>query len=86
MSAATAIQQFIADELLQSGGEAVGPDDELIISGLIDSLMVMRLIHFIDETFGVEISATEVVPENFSTINVIAALVARKSAARSNAG
>ena len=57
---------------------AVGPDEGLLDSGLIDSAGIFDLVAFIESTFGVEVSDEEIVPEHFDTLRAIAALVESK--------
>lgn len=67
------LTRYVADELLaSSNGLALTADDNLLTSGLIDSLGIMRLITYIEEQFGVEVLPEDVTIDNFRTINVIA--------------
>jgi acyl carrier protein len=70
------IQRFIDDRLLEgpAGGD---PLDQ----GLLDSLALEQLIAFLEEHFGIAFSDEELVPENFETVPLLAALVNRKSGA-----
>lgn len=52
--------------------------DSLIDAGLLDSLGIMRVVSFCEETFGIEFSDFEVVPENFETVTAIAKLIDSK--------
>ncbi len=70
------ISNFVERDLLS--GLRVQPDQDLIGSGLLDSLMVMRLIQAIEEELSVEIDGDDIVPRNFRTIRTIEALVERK--------
>lgn len=73
------IQTFVERELLS--GRTVGPDDDLLLSGLVDSLGVMRLVAFIEQTFGFKVHAREVKLANFATLSSIVAYVETRSAA-----
>lgn len=67
------LQAYIQSHLLSlpnAGG--VGYDDDLLLSGLLDSLGVIRLLAFIQEAFGIAVPAEDVVIEHFATINAIA--------------
>lgn len=81
------LTQFITQELLdEPDGAELAPDDNLLLSGLIDSLGVMRLVNFIEETFQVEVQPEDVTIENFRTINVIADYLQRRSTERAQRG
>ncbi len=73
------LRTFIEAKLL-SGGQAAGVayGDDLLLSGLINSLDVMRLVTFTAETFQIDIPAEDVVIENFQTIDAIVDYVASR--------
>ena len=55
-------------------------DLPLISGGILDSIATLKLIMFIEETFGVTLEAHEADKEHLNTINQIADLIsARKS-------
>jgi acyl carrier protein len=64
--------------MVADGGVSLSWDDSLIKSGIVDSLGILRLVAFIEENFSVMVDDTEVVPENFETINAMSSLVERK--------
>lgn len=43
-------------------------DDDLLLTGLVDSLGVMRLVAYIEDTFAVSVHPGDVTIENFRTI------------------
>ena len=51
--------------------------DDLIDSGLLNSLDIMGLISDLEDAFDIEISMEEVIPENFNSAEAIYALVTR---------
>jgi len=53
-------------------------DEPLIESGIIDSLGVLKILAFLDETFGVDLSSDQIKLENFKTVSLICALVDRQ--------
>lgn len=50
-------------------------DTDLLAAGLLDSFDIVNLVSRLEETFGVEIDPTDIVPENFRTISAIAVLM-----------
>ena len=73
------IEKFVVEELMVGArGTRLDPDSSLIVSGVIDSLALLRLITFIEEKFGVTVEDEEVVPENFETINIIKGMIESK--------
>ena len=70
MDTKEALKQYIAEELLNNSVN-VKEDDNLLRDGMVDSLGMVRLVAFIEETFEVEIPPEDLIIENFGTINVI---------------
>ena len=56
-------------------------DHDLLVSGLVDSMGVMEIIGFVEETFGVVVEDDEIVPENFRSLRAMSDYVAAKQAA-----
>jgi acyl carrier protein len=50
----------------------------LIGGGILDSLATVRLVSWLEETYGIEIQAHEVSADNLDNIELIAELVKRK--------
>jgi acyl carrier protein len=72
------IRNFIENEILQQTlSVPLGDNDQLVETGIIDSLGVMTLLSFLEEKFSIQIPGDDLVPENFSSISTIAALVER---------
>jgi len=55
-------------------------DRVLFTNGLVDSFGVLRLIAFLEETFGVTIDTNEQELKDFDTLNKIVALLAARGA------
>lgn len=54
--------------------------DELVDDGILDSLTVVSLIGTLSMEYGIEIPYEEIVPENFNSIDAMAAMVQRLQA------
>lgn len=72
------LKSYLDEELAGRVDHTVSVDEPLLDSGLIDSTGIFELIAFIEETFQVQIPDEEVVPENFQTIEALAAFVGSK--------
>ena len=53
-------------------------DDSLTKLGLIDSIGVLELIAFLEQTFDITIKDDETVPDNLDSLGRIAAFIQRK--------
>lgn len=75
------IRQYLAENFLfSSNGFNLGDDASLLEEGIVDSTGVLELVLFVEETYNVEVADDEIVPENFDTVNNLAAYVGRKMA------
>jgi len=73
------LKEFIMTEISPDLNLAQLDDNEpLIESGIIDSLGVLKILAFLDETFGVDLSSDQIKLENFKTVSLICALVDRQ--------
>ena len=69
------IKEFIMTEVSPDLHlERIGDDEPLIESGIVDSLGMLKILAFLDETFGVDLGG-EIRPENFKNVRTICALV-----------
>ena len=76
------LRAFIAEELFYGPDQgALANDQPLQESGVIDSMGMLRLVTFIEETFGIEVLDGEVVPEHFATLGGIISFIERKRSA-----
>lgn len=64
------LQRFIVEELLLGDGE-VTEDEDILTTGLVDSIGIVRLLGFIEDELGVAIPPEDVTLENFLSVNAI---------------
>ena len=75
----SSVRSFIVDTyLFGEGGDTFTDDDSLLDKGLLDSTGVLELVTFLEEQFSVRAADADLMPENFDSINRIAAFVQRK--------
>ena len=79
MSTKESIRNYVLSELVTDKQHTTLSDtDQLIESGIIDSLGIMKLIGFLEENLSVQIDDMELIPENFASIESITELVDKK--------
>lgn len=61
-------------------GKAVGVDDSLLDSGLLDSIGIFEVATFLESAFGITVEDEAIIPEHFETVALIANFVNRKKA------
>jgi acyl carrier protein len=54
-------------------------NDPLLVNGIIDSLGILEIIGYLEKEFKISVADEELVPENFDTIESIAAFVQQKN-------
>ena len=73
------IRHFIVETFLFDADEAaLGDDESLLDSGIIDSTGVLELVAFVEEEFDIEVKDDELVPENLDSISKLAAFIEKK--------
>ena len=75
------VKQYILNTFLPGEDPSELTDDlPLISGGILDSIATLKLIMFIEETFGVTLEAHEADKEHLNTINQIADLISERQA------
>jgi len=76
------IKDFILTSFLPGEDPAALTDDYPLISGgILDSIATLKLIMFLEDTFGIAVQAHEADKEHLDSLNMIAHLVESKRAA-----
>jgi len=74
------IREYIHESAKYAGVTGLTDDTSLIEAGVIDSLQLVRVVSFLEDTFGVSVADEEIVPKNFESINGMEKLVMDKRA------
>jgi acyl carrier protein len=59
-------------------GEPVEPDADLLLTGLVDSIGVVRIVTWMEDHLDIEIDPVDVVLENFQTVELMVAFAQRR--------
>lgn len=65
---AATLLAFVSDEIAD---EPVGADTDLLLTGLVDSLGVVRIVQWIEQQLDTRIDAGDVVLEHFRTVDAM---------------
>lgn len=68
------IENFVLSEQL----DELGFDESFLENGVVDSTGILELVFFVEDQFGIQIDTSEVLPENFDTVNCLASFIRRK--------
>jgi acyl carrier protein len=73
-----AIRSYIVKQFPVARKESLKDDTQLLTSGIVDSLGMLDLVRFLEESYMIQISDEELTPENFASIACLASFVESK--------
>ncbi len=76
----SALRSFLANDTADAV-DALGVDDDLFESGVLDSFQLVSLIAFIDDEFDLSLDFDDLTEENLGTLSAIRDLIVHKRAA-----
>lgn len=62
---------YIKQDLLKGRLANLNADDDLLDSGILNSLGILQLVSFIDERLGIQVPDEEVIYENFNSVSAL---------------
>ncbi len=75
------IHEYIVMNFLYDGGEnALDDDTPLLERGIIDATGILEVALFVEDTYGIQVSQDDLVPEKFDSVRTIAAFVVEQIA------
>ena len=78
MDIKTGVRDFLYEDHLKDEFDSLNDDDSLLEKGIIDSVKMLDLISFLEESFNVEVDDDDLFPENFDSLNAIEKYVGKK--------
>ena len=76
------VRAFIVENFLFGTEQEFCSHDSLLQNGLVDSTGILELVQFIEQTYDLQISDDEMVPENLDSLHNVATFVVSKGVAR----
>lgn len=74
-----AVNEYISKEAVTNADLLpLGNNAELIESGILDSVSLLKLVLFLEQRFGISVGMEEVIPRNFDTVEKICGFVRSK--------
>lgn len=67
------IFDYVTTQLNPKASVDFDPEMNLLESGVLESMMMIELIVWLEETFGVEIETEDLTPENFNSLSAMVA-------------
>lgn len=81
MATITEIKSKVRDYVLETtyaSPDQVKDESLIFVEGIFDSMGFIMLINFIEETFAIKAKDSELLEDNFESINAIASFVEKK--------
>lgn len=75
------VRQFLATQLHRKV-DGVGDTESLLEAGVIDSMAVLELVGYIEQRYSITVGDDDMMPENFDTIEAIAAFIESRRGSR----
>jgi acyl carrier protein len=79
MNDSSKVRDFVVKNFLFGDGASLKEDTSFLEEGIIDSTGILELIMFLEETYGIEIKDSELVPDNMDSLQSIARFVGKKT-------
>jgi acyl carrier protein len=74
------IRDYIARNLIFSDNGYQYPDDASFLEeGIVDSVGVLELVSFIEDSFKVKVGDQDIIPDNFDSVSKLSAYIRRKT-------
>jgi acyl carrier protein len=74
------IRTYLMDNiLLGSADQLVADNDSFLEKGIIDSTGILELVSYVEDEFDIEVADEELIPDNFDSIEKLAAYTQRKT-------
>jgi len=72
------IRSFVLEKFPLARTRRVSDSDELLESGIVDSLGILDLVAFLESDFGLSVNDEDLVPEHFRSIECISDFTEQK--------
>ena len=79
MTDSSKVREFVVTNFLFGDGASLRDDTSFLEEGIIDSTGILELIMFLEETYGIKIEDSELVPDNMDSIQNITRFVQSKT-------
>jgi acyl carrier protein len=71
------IRSYVTDSFLAEGQTATLQDEDDLME-ILDSLQILRMVADVEKRFSIQVDNSDLVPENFGSVERLAAFIERK--------
>lgn len=76
------LRSFILENYLFTDDQsALADNSSFLDGGILDSMGILELIDYLDETFAIKVEGDELIPDNLDSIDSLIAFIGKKSQA-----
>ena len=75
---ANTLRRFIKENYLLGRDFIFADDDSFLEHSIIDSIGILQLVTFLQDTYGITVRDEELLPENLDSVNAVTAYLWRK--------
>jgi acyl carrier protein len=72
------VRRFITDNYLLGRDYSFEDGDSFLDHSIIDSIGILQLVTFLQDTYGVTVEDEELIPQNLDSITAVSAYLSRK--------
>ena len=71
MDRKTILMDYIKNDIMRNRNAKLSEDEDLLSSGILDSLGILQLVAFMEKTFGIRIPDEDVMFDNFQSVRAM---------------
>lgn len=79
MNTATILNEYIQERWMNGSGHDLDESQDLLATGVIDSLGILQLVTYIEEKFSLQVPDEDVTIENFHSLKAMTAYLASRT-------
>jgi acyl carrier protein len=72
------VREFILKQFPLARKNGIKPNEKWLETGMLDSLGILDLVHFLETDFSIAVSDDELLPENFESLDTVVNFVHKK--------
>jgi len=71
MDSKNILSEYIKNEIIRNNNAQLDENEDLLGTGVLDSLSILKLVAFVEERFGIQVPDEDVVFDNFKSVSAL---------------
>jgi acyl carrier protein len=80
MDRQTLLLNYVKSEFLHGRNQTISPEDDLLESGIINSIGLLKMVAYVEDDLGIEVPPEDVIYENFHSVAALSAYLDTRQA------